>query len=103
LHSDVLKIAKTSASVSLAALESYVLVLFDGSHDCGPFAVNLGELSSLVGQLLFNILTREDGLKIHPLALGNHPAVDGISDDVQVLLPLADCSFDGASILGRSD
>lgn len=52
--------------------------------------------------MLFDIFTREDRLKVLPLALGLHPFLNTISNEVKILFPSSYSSFYTSSIFTSS-
>ena len=59
-----------------------------------PELVDLLELLGLILQLSLNILSVEDVLKVHPLALEGKPLIDSVTNVTEFALPIFDFSTD---------
>ena len=55
-----------------------------------PHPVHGGESLTLQGQLMLNVLTVENWLKVHPLALQLNPLINHLTDKTELLLPICD-------------
>jgi hypothetical protein len=69
----------TKKSVTTASIE-HESVLFSSEHCVFPELINLLELSSLIWQLLLDILGIENILEIHPGLLEDKPLINAIRD-----------------------